>query len=379
MTNQRWYDIPTYDELIKLYDFDAKDRNTMTHGGVNRELLDKTSSQLYKMINKGINLDFRPEFGIELALCVPYAYSLHLRGLLESVKTSIEMKPFYYFCDNVMEYYNKRTIDNELAGLHTCPNSWIHHNAIALKGVDYEQLSAEEKIEVNGVLDYTEWECPPFKEHFSNAFTTDTRKTVIITNKYNIEHGERPRGFFDIECLGKMFAMLTDKGYKVIYKRTRNTEKHFAYDENEIQSLNLGFTNIVAMDRTSWKPEMLTDFGLVESWKSKGVITMDDEVENIRYRANNFEMRYNEAQLRIMANATHYISVCGGNSILSALFGGTLVTYVHKGKELREGYFKDNSYIRKLSNANVIPVLDPIPDGGVNNYNGIYEAIRNNF
>ena len=56
-----------------------------------------------------------PEFGIELALSVPYAYWLHQNNKLDGVVTSIGMKPFYYFCDNVEELFNYRTIDNEAA------------------------------------------------------------------------------------------------------------------------------------------------------------------------------------------------------------------------------------------------------------------------
>ena len=77
-----------------------------------------------------------PEFGIELALVVPYAYHLHTQGKLDSVITSKGMKPFYYFCDNVEEKYEHRTIDNGAAGLNSLPNNWLHHNAEALFGVD---------------------------------------------------------------------------------------------------------------------------------------------------------------------------------------------------------------------------------------------------
>ena len=40
-----------------------------------------------------------PEFGVELALVVPYAYHLHTQGKLDTVITSKGMKPFNYFCD----------------------------------------------------------------------------------------------------------------------------------------------------------------------------------------------------------------------------------------------------------------------------------------
>ena len=81
---------------------------------------------------------------------------------------------------------------------------------------------------------------------------------------------------------------------------------------------------------------------------------------------------YNETQLKIMANCSNFITVCGGNSILSSLFGGTVISYVHKGKELRPNYFGKNSYFRKLSGANVIPVYDVI--GSVNQETYDYEV-----
>jgi hypothetical protein len=61
-----------------------------------------------------------------------------------------------------------------------------------------------------------------------------------------------------------------------------------------------------------------------------------------------------------MANCDRFITVCGGNSILSSFFGGTVISYVHKGKELRPNYFGKNSYFSKLSDAKVIPIYDVI-------------------
>ena len=69
-----------------------------------------------------------PEFGVELALTMPYVYSLHKQGKLDTVITSKGMKPFYYFCDDVEEKYDFRTIDNLAAGLGSLPNSWIYGN-----------------------------------------------------------------------------------------------------------------------------------------------------------------------------------------------------------------------------------------------------------
>ena len=256
-----------------------------------------------------------PEFGVELALVVPYAYHLNTQGKLDGVITSKGMKPFYYFCDDVREEFEQRTVDNSLAGLDELPNNWIH-------GIN--------PLEEPAVLNYDEWTPPPYKEHYETIdnLPTEPRKIVFISNKYNLEHGQEPLGFFDIQCLYDMFTYITSCGYNVIYKRATNKESEF--DNN-----------------------------------------------------------YNETQLKVMANCDHFISVCGGNSILSSYFGGTMISYVHKGKELRPNYFGENSYFRKLSNAKIIPVYDVI--GKVNtetyhhkvnttekqDYTGLLEVIKN--
>jgi len=112
-----------------------------------------------------------PEFGIELALTVPYAYWLHQNNQLEKVITSRGMTPFYFFADEVIEEFQHRTIDNASAGLGTLPNDWIH-------GIN--------SLEEPGVLDYTKWEVPPFADFYKNDFYNFKRPTIFINNKYNL-------------------------------------------------------------------------------------------------------------------------------------------------------------------------------------------------
>ena len=277
-----------------------------------------------------------PEFGIELALVVPYAYHLHTQGKLDTVITSKGMKPFYYFCDDVREEFNQRTIDNSLAGLDELPNNWIH-------GVN--------PLEEPAVLNYDEWTPPPYKEHYgldADIINYDTgwEKSVFITNKYNLEHGQQPFGFFDIQCLYDMFTYITSCGYDVIYKRATNKESEFAIDENEINSIHKGYTDIVADVEGIG---VICDRDLPKYME--GVTLFDDLIQ---------DEDYNTTQMKVMANCDYFISVCGGNSILSSYFGGTMMSYIHKGKELRPNYFGENSYFRKLSNAKIIPVYDVI-------------------
>ena len=96
-------------------------------------------------------IDIHPEFGYEMACSMPYAYWLHKKGESVKVITCKGMKPFYYFCDEVEEKYNHRSVNNSINGVQNLPNSWIHHNADVVFGKDYSFLSEEQKIEVNGV------------------------------------------------------------------------------------------------------------------------------------------------------------------------------------------------------------------------------------
>lgn len=314
------------------------------------------------------NLSIHPEFGIELALAVPYAFYLKKQNLLGNVVTCKGMKPFYFFHEQVIENHTSRTIDNVAAGINDLPNNWIHHNALAITGKDYSELSPPEQINVNGVLDYSQWISPPYTSYYNPAGIR-SKKMVVITNKYNIEHGDPPKGYFDIQCLYDMFMYFSGHGYEIIYKRTRNTESHFTYDENEVHSVSMNYKDIVGtLDGETRK---ITDFELVsELSKEINIKTMDSAVS--KYGGIN----YNCAQLCIMSRATKFITVCGGNAIMSSLFGGDVLVYVHKGKEMRPNYFGENSYFKKLSGANVVPIIDDMTSKEEHDYSGLYDGIR---
>ena len=220
-------------------------------------------------------IDVNPEFGYEIGCSIPYAYWLHKNNQLEKVITSKGMKPFYYFCDSVEEKYEHRSIDNLNNGVQNLPNNWIHHNAVAHFGKDYSELTEEEKTKANGWLDYSQWECPPYRQEYYDESINVPNNYIVISNRYNLEHGELPIGYFDIECLNEMFNYLRSIGLNVIYKRPRNTE--FTRDPNELLDLNI-------------ESNGLTDYDLVK--KNTNVLFIDDVI-----RYNN--LYYNVGQLNI--------------------------------------------------------------------------------
>ena len=305
-----------------------------------------------------------PEFGVELALTIPYAYWLHQNGELEGVVTSKGMRPYYYFCDNVKEEFEYRTIDNKAAGLDSLPNNWIH-------GIN--------SLEEPGVLDYTQWSTPSYREYYSNTEYTFNRPVVFITNKYNMEHGEVPFGYFNIQALYDIFTVLGEKGYDIIYKRATNKEKEFTIDQNEMNSLQMGYHDITADVEGVG---VINDFQLCNYFEH--VTLLEDIVTKSKDS-------YNETQLKVMANSDKFITVCGGNSILSAMFDRDVISYVHKGKELRPNYFGPDSYFQKLSKGTVYPAYDvmghintntydhKVNNTGTNDYSEVFRLINEHF
>ena len=296
------------------------------------------------------------EFGVELALAVPYAYWLHEQGQLDTVITSKGMKPFYYFCDDVRDEFTTRTIDNAAAGLNELPNNWIHGDSKAGTVMTHP-----------GVLDYSQWKLPPYKEYYKNDIFRFKKPTVFITNIFNHPNNSDVRHYHHIPLIGlyNIFNALQDKGYDVIYKRENNKNSSITYDQNEQESTHYSDTDIIA-DIEGYG--LMTDYELVSYFNNVRLLT--DIVDE------HPEMSFNEVQLKLLANCDKYISVCGGSAILSSCFGGTNIIYVTQGKELRPNYFSDDSYFHQLSKAEIIPVFDTVEEIKQRNTHDINRIIK---
>jgi hypothetical protein len=297
-----------------------------------------------------------PEFGIELALVVPYAYWLHEQGKLDTVITSKGMSPFYYFCDDVRKIFHQRTIDNAQAGLNELPNNWIHGDTKAGTVMTHP-----------GVLDYSQWKLPPYKEYYKNDEFKFDRPTVFLTNIFNHPDKSDPRYYhhFPIKNLYDMFVNLTEKGYNVIYKRETNKNTDITLDMNELNSLHhYGQSDITANVEGLG---IINDFELVSHF---------DNVYLFKNIVDESTLSYNEVQLKLLANCEKYISVCGGSAILSSCFGGKTIVYVTQGKETRPNYFSNDGYFHQLSKAKILPVFDLAPDIEKRGYHDTDQIIK---
>ena len=315
-------------------------------------------------------IDIHPEFAHELVCVIPYTYWLHKQGKLKKVITSKGMKPFYYFCDDVEEKYKMRHLDNVESGLSKMPNDWIHHNASAVFGKEYNDL--EDKTLANGVLDYSQWTPPPYSKEYSNPKMDLGKPYVVINNTYNIEFGmdiSQSIRYFDMQFLMTMFNYFIEKGYKVIYKRPTNTE--YAPDSNEMQTIHEGHYMLKAqLENGDW----ITDYELCDKYNGE-VINMN----SIQLNGTDGEpISYNELQLRLFASADGFITTNGGGGVLCSYFDKPVVMHVPHGKELdREKYLtKENSYINKLSSAKINVVLDK---NNESNYQKVFKKIKEIF
>jgi len=298
-------------------------------------------------------VDCNPEFGIELVLSVPYAYWLHTQGKLDKVVTSKGMKPFYYFCDNVEERYDYRTIDNEAAGLNSLPNNWIYgdkKNAELYKD-KWEHWESFRNVDRGcGILNYKEWKMPDYKNQYKNDKFKFDKPFVVVANRYNWEHGKPPVGYFDIKCLYEMFNYLTESGYIVIYKRPNNTE--FPIDQNEMNTVRNG--EILKADVEGIGT--VSDYDLTEYY--------DDVILFDKFLSNHSEYTYNELQLNLFANADGFIGISGGSTLLLNLFQIPTITYLYNSSDLRDKFWEDGNSNKNIKNyyymmnPNTIPFID---------------------
>ena len=316
-------------------------------------------------------IDTNPEFGIELTLVVPYAFWLHKQGKLEKVITSKGMKPFYYFCDNVEEKYTHRTVDNKAAGMDNIPNSWIYGFKENAKLYKDEWPEWEEFVNVDrgcGILNYDKWILPDYINYYKNDEYKTSRPFIVISNRYNWEHGKPPQAYFNIECLYNIFNSLTEKGYDIIYKRPKNTE--FPLDQNEYNTLVNQETLTAEVEGMG----IIDDYKLVSFYEN--VFLLDDIV------SKNPSVTYNEVQLKLFSNASGFITMGGGSTLFPCFFKKPTVAYY--GGTLteinRKCFWEDSKGNKNIKNYHYMinPNLIPFIDKN-NNYTEFVKTINKIF
>jgi len=237
------------------------------------------------------------EFGYELIMCIPFAYHHKSLGNKIVVNSCKGMRSFYYFLDDseFVEKYNKRM--------------YAFPTGTRLKTIHFTNLDTQEFRS----LDYT--------NHFKDCnikFKFD-KELLVISNKYTSEWGHEPVNYLSLECLDKLFDILSPK-YDIVYNRPKPS-------------------NICNDDQSN---KILGDEKVLDKYKN--VYDINDILEKE-------DLDFNTLQLALLSRAKNKISVQGGTSIVSSFFGGMNKIYAVKGEELRYNSFK--RWYGKLSGCSV--------------------------
>ena len=227
------------------------------------------------------------EFGYELISTLPYAYSLHKKGMLGETTSAIDTECLYFF--------------SKKHNINTAQRGW--ENMKAAKGMPNLRIHRP-------TLDWHNFEPPPLKNYYKNDRFIFEKPIVCICNRINVEWGKGVINYFDYDCLESLLKMLYKK-YQIIYFNIEGKEEY--YDGAEPISINEG--------------KLVRKYGIHIADLSK----------------ENKDLSFNTLQLMIMANCKAFITMNGGYSILASYFGGTNIIY---SKECREIEEKTNSFHR---------------------------------
>jgi len=255
------------------------------------------------------------EFGAELKYYLPYAYWHHLNGTLRSTSSFKHTSPFYFFSPNHLEREGQRQwlLDPEI------PNSEDH----------------------NFTYSYRRWAQVPLKATYQSVLNFGFSKPIlIISNKFNREWEGPPVNFLSIDVLAQLFDRLTPH-YTIVYNRPG--ADMIVVDHNDMQSFN---------DK-AYLREHYPNVWLAE-----------DLYARHRQEVTSF----NHFQLALYSQCEHFISVQGGNSVLTSYFGGTNLVYQRRGHEI---FFNElETFYPQLAGTRCI---------GVNTYEDLLKEVESKY
>lgn len=255
-----------------------------------------------------INLSFVGEFGYEMILSVPYAYWLHANNMLGSTVSSKDTKCFYVFNINHVEYFNSRT-----GYIYDKP-----YGGNSLPGNPNETIHVPE-------LNLSKFLMPPYREIYKNNLLKSNKQCVMVSNKFYSSCKKKNIGrHIDLNTLYKIFEILS-KNYVVLYNR--------ALENNIVSDINT-------------TDETFGDFELIKQLNRPDIIDV-----NLLYEQFRSMFSFNTFQCMLKANCEKYVSVQGGTSIFSSLFGGTNIIYADDCMETK---FNSYSWYNRFSGTNII-------------------------
>ena len=166
------------------------------------------------------------------------------------------------------------------------------------------------------------WSPPDLKSYYLEQFQIKTDKPfLVVSNKIQDEWGRGPVNYLSVDVLRQIFELCKDK-FNIVYNRP--------------------YANNIINDDTLQKK-----FGDRELVREMSIPTMQNYAEE-------YDLDYNTTQMAVMSNCNHFISTQGGNSALSAYFGGRGIIYGVEGYEVK--HYSYRRFFPKLSGQAIWPV-----------------------
>jgi hypothetical protein len=259
-------------------------------------------SQDYVARKKYKVIDYHGEFDQELRYVLPFAYWHFLNGTLEKTISSTNTKPFYFFSDNHLEKYDKRSWQAGY-GFYEVPNM-THSPSFS----------------------FTKWVRVPLKKQYQNDRFVFDKPLLVIANKYNSEWDKPPVNYLDIPALDKILTACKHQ-YQIVYNRPLSSQ--IVLDNSEIMDLK----------EHEWMRENHPE-----------VILMNDLFDEHHETVDNF----NHLQLLVYANADRFISMHGGTAALASYFGGVNLILSHPGGGMEHHFDEYNTIFPALSGAKIL-------------------------
>lgn len=243
-----------------------------------------------------------------LMVHAPRAYEAQWNGKLVKSECWVGSSPFFYFSPNHVEVNSGVTY---LDSAHVYEPDW----------------------KVPGIP-------PPYKTHYTNTRFRFDKPIVIVNNKYIEEWKRDPINFISIDDLRAIFTLLCD-AYTVVYIRAKTNERGY-WDDNQ-PSHEFGDYDMIANEFPQ-------------------VVCMNQLL------MDNPDLSYNKLQLMLHANSNKFISIAGGNAVISSYFGGEHIIYRSPvAKSDGRLLWHSNSNLTLLSGAQII---------GTNNSSELHKLVQ---
>lgn len=269
------------------------------------------------------NVTCNSEWTWVFAKALPLAYGHYLAGTLDKVITLKSADPFFYFLDQ-----------SKFEPISKIGSDGFDSNSY---NFSFDPKSAWGDI----------WTKPKIKEYYQTNYKINSDKEIlVINNKFIEEWGKPCINYLNENELKCIFDLLSEK-YQIYYIRYNgnNTTSEEYFDEQEV--IRAGVKTPKGDIGTSF-----LDYELINEYSN--IRTVYDVMEM-------YQCGFNTAQCIILANSNKHISVSGGTAVLSSLFEGDNIIYNPDrpgNKNLERGVWKTNSWLSKLSNANIYGTIN---------------------